>query len=266
MGRRAGRLRSATGATPHLAVVRGTGDAAADSYLRQISRGFGQAKLECSVHEFAVATPESVLATRLRNLAADRAVHGILVQLPLPDPLTLNSAIPWLPPEKDVEAVHPINAGLLAQGRPSVVPSTPLAGLEILRAEGVDLAGKRVVVVGRSPIVGRPLALLLLGEHATVTICHTRTRDLSEVTRQADILLVAAGRPHLLDASAIKAGAIVVDFGITAVGGRLLGDVDTESAQAVAAAITPVPGGTGPVTTALLARNLVDLAERRQDC
>jgi methylenetetrahydrofolate dehydrogenase (NADP+)/methenyltetrahydrofolate cyclohydrolase len=156
-----------------------------------------------------------------------------------------------------------VNAGSLAQGRTGgVVPSTPLAGLEILKAGEIPLAGRIAVVVGRSAIVGRPMALLLLQEHATVTICHSRTPNLSEVTRRADVLVAATGRAGLIDGSMVKPGATIVDFGINVVDGAIVGDVDGSSTVEVAGALTPVPGGTGPVTTAVLARNLLDLAER----
>ncbi len=182
---------------------------------------------------------------------------------PLPAPLQLDRAIEHLPPAKDVEGIHPWNAGALAQGRRGIVPSTPLAGMEILAANGVRLQGASAVVVGRSPIVGRPLLHLLLLEHATVTVCHTRTADLGAVTRQADVLLVAAGRANLVDGTMVKPGAVVIDFGINVIDDKLVGDADFESVSAVAGAITPVPGGVGPVTTSVLARNLVELAERR---
>jgi methylenetetrahydrofolate dehydrogenase (NADP+) / methenyltetrahydrofolate cyclohydrolase len=151
---------------------------------------------------------------------------------------------------------------MLAQGRPGIVPSTPLAGMEILKSNGVQLRGKMAVVVGRSPIVGRPLIQLLLLEDATVAVCHTRTPDLGQMTRQADVLLLAAGRPGLVNGAMVKPGAVVVDFGINVVGEQLVGDADGESVAAVAGALTPVPGGVGPVTNAVLARNLVELAER----
>ena len=152
---------------------------------------------------------------------------------------------------------------LLTQGQRTIVPSTPLAGIEILQAEGVELRGKHAVIVGRSQIVGRPLIQLLLAEHATVSVCHTRTPDLGEITRQADVLLLAAGRANLVTGSMVRPGAIVVDFGINMLGDLMVGDAEAESVAEVAGALTPVPGGVGPVTNAVLARNLVELAERR---
>ena len=202
------------------------------------------------------------LRALLTQLARDSSVHGILVPQPLSPPFTLEQVFEALPATKDVEGIHPLNAGALAQNRPAVVPSTPLAGMELLRSAGIELAGKTAVVVGRSPIVGRPLTLLLLGADATVTVCHSKTDDLGRHTRQADVLCVAAGRAELVRGDMVKPGAIVLDFGINAVGDRLVGDVAFDEVSAVAGAITPVPGGTGPVTTSVLARNLLDLAER----
>lgn len=196
-------------------------------------------------------------------MAADDAIHGILLTQPLPSPLRLDLALRHLPVGKDVEGIHPEHAGLLTQGQRTIVPSTPLAGIEILQAEGVELRGKHAVIVGRSQIVGRPLIQLLLAEHATVSVCHTRTPDLGEITRQADVLLVAAGRANLVTGSMVKPGAIVVDFGINMLGDKMVGDAEAESVAEVAGALTPVPGGVGPVTNAVLARNLVELAERR---
>jgi methylenetetrahydrofolate dehydrogenase (NADP+)/methenyltetrahydrofolate cyclohydrolase len=198
----------------------------------------------------------------LRQLAADATVHGILVPRPLAAPFTLEQVFEIMPAAKDVEGILPLNAGALAQHRPAVVPSTPLAGLELLRAAGIELRGKTAVVVGRSPIVGRPLTLLLLAADATVIACHSKTVDLGRYTRQADVLCVAAGRAGLIRGDMVKPGAVVIDFGINVVGERLVGDVAFDEVVAVAGAITPVPGGTGPVTTAVLARNLLDLAER----
>lgn len=199
----------------------------------------------------------------LDEVAVDDAIHGILLTQPLPSPLRLDLALRHLPVGKDVEGIHPEHAGLLTQGRRTIVPSTPLAGIEILQAEGVELRGKHAVIVGRSQIVGRPLIQLLLAEHATVSVCHTRTPDLGEITRQADVLLVAAGRANLVTGSMVKPGAIVVDFGINMLGDKMVGDAEAESVAEVAGALTPVPGGVGPVTNAVLARSLVELAERR---
>lgn len=198
----------------------------------------------------------------MARLAEDTATHGILVQLPLPPPLAFEVVAGRIPVEKDVDGIHPLSAGALAQNRPGFVPSAPLAGLEILRSADIPMAGRVAVVVGRSSVVGRPMTQLMLREDATVVTCHSRTPDLGAWTRQADILLVGAGRAGLISATDVEPGATVIDFGINTVGDRIVGDVDFESVRAVAGAITPVPGGTGPVTTAVLARKLVEAAER----
>jgi methylenetetrahydrofolate dehydrogenase (NADP+)/methenyltetrahydrofolate cyclohydrolase len=182
------------------------------------------------------------------------------VQLPLPPGLPSEPLLEAIPLEKDVEGLHPYHVGLLATGRPTFVPSTPLAGLQILRRSGVELAGRLAVIVGRGLVVGRPMANLLIGADCTVVVCHSRTVELAALTRQADILLAATGRGGLIRGDMLKPGAVVIDFGTSEVNGRLVGDVDFESASAVAAAITPVPGGTGPVTTAALARSLLEAA------
>ncbi|MFN8636660.1 MAG: bifunctional 5,10-methylenetetrahydrofolate dehydrogenase/5,10-methenyltetrahydrofolate cyclohydrolase [Chloroflexota bacterium] len=258
--RRAASLTAGGAPVPCLAIVEAADDPASAAYLRQIQRAFERHGLT-TVRRQPERVDQAALDTLLTELAADTSVHAILMTQPLPTPLDLARALEHLPATKDVEGVHPVNAGTLAQGRPSVVPSTPLAGMEILKHAGVRLTGAHAVVVGRSPIVGRPLIQLLLSEHATVTVCHTRTADLGAVTRQADVLLLAAGRAGLVNGAMVKPGAIVIDFGINVVDDKLVGDADYESVNEVASAITPVPGGVGPVTTAVLARNLIELAE-----
>jgi methylenetetrahydrofolate dehydrogenase (NADP+)/methenyltetrahydrofolate cyclohydrolase len=259
--RRAASLTAGGAPFPCLAIAEAADDPAAAAYLRSIERAFerhGLATIRRRPDEVSQASLDGLLD----DLAADASVHGILLTQPLPAPLSLDQTLRHLSVSKDVEGVHPENAGLLAQGRPGIVPSTPLAGMEILKAAGVELRGKSAVIVGRSPIVGRPLIHLLLQEHATVTVCHTRTADLGAETRRADVLLLAAGRANLVDGAMLKPGAIVVDFGINVVDDQLVGDADFASVADVAGSITPVPGGVGPVTTAVLARNLVELAER----
>jgi methylenetetrahydrofolate dehydrogenase (NADP+) / methenyltetrahydrofolate cyclohydrolase len=242
-------------------VVQAGDDPATGSYLRQIARSFERHGLEVFLPTPASPDEASVIA-RLDEVAADTSVTGILLTLPLPDGVCQDSVLVHLPLAKDVEGIHPSNAGLLAQGRSAMVPSTPRAGMEILAADGIDLTGKVAVVVGRSAIVGRPLAQLFIQANATVVTCHTRTVDLPAWTRRADVLLLAAGRAGLVDGSMVRPDATVIDFGTNVVGDRLVGDADFESVSEVAAAITPVPGGVGPVTTSVLARNLVELSER----
>jgi methylenetetrahydrofolate dehydrogenase (NADP+)/methenyltetrahydrofolate cyclohydrolase len=253
---------TAGGAPPlALALVEAAEDQASATYLRQIERLFERHGLT-TARRRPDKPDQGALGVLLDELAADPRIHGILLTQPLPAPLRLDLAVEHLPVAKDVEGIHPQHAGLLAQGRPGIVPTTPRAGMELLAADGVELRGTQAVVVGRSPIVGRPLIQLLLLQDATVTVCHTRTVDLGAVTRQGDVLLLAAGRAGLVDGSMVKPGAIVVDFGINVVGDQLVGDADFASVSEVAGAITPVPGGVGPVTNAVLARNLVELAER----
>lgn len=253
-------LAGRTGRAPQLAILRVGDDPASVAYERQIARTFERHHLATSAALLPSSATQPALATRLSALADDETVDGILLQLPFPPGFEAAAVVEQLPLHKDVEGLHPYHAGRLALGRPTLVPSTPLAGLEILRRSGFELVGRLAVVVGRSPIVGRPLASLLVGADCTVVTCHTRTRDLAALTRQADILLAAAGRPRLIDGPMVKPGAVVIDFGTSEIDGRLVGDVDFEPVASIAGAITPVPGGVGPVTTAVLARNLLQAA------
>jgi methylenetetrahydrofolate dehydrogenase (NADP+)/methenyltetrahydrofolate cyclohydrolase len=238
-------------------------DPSAQAYQRQISRAFAAHGLAVTASLLEARAGQQAVAERLAALAADPAIDGILLQQPLPPGLEIQPLLEAIPRSKDVEGVHPHNAGLLALGRPAFVPSTPLAGLELLQRAVADLTGKLAVVVGRSPIVGRPMAHLLLRADCTVVSCHTRTRDLPALTRQAELLLVAAGRPGLVTGEMIAPGAVVIDFGTSVVDGKLVGDVDRASVEPIAAVLTPVPGGVGPVTTALLGQNLLRAAGGR---
>jgi methylenetetrahydrofolate dehydrogenase (NADP+)/methenyltetrahydrofolate cyclohydrolase len=249
------------GAGPALAVVQVVGDPASDRYVRSIQKSCVDIGI-AFVHRLLPAdTAQSTLEATVRELSADRAISGILLQLPLPAGLVSAGAIAQLDPRKDVDGIHPISAGLLAQGRPSLLPNTPAGGMELLRRNGIALAGKRALVVGRSNIVGKPMALLLLQENATVTIAHSRTPDLAGVVRAADIVVAAVGRAGLITGAMLRPGAVVVDFGINVLDdGAMVGDVDFASAAEVAGAITPVPGGTGPVTNVMLLRNVLQAA------
>jgi methylenetetrahydrofolate dehydrogenase (NADP+) / methenyltetrahydrofolate cyclohydrolase len=249
------------GVAPALAVVQVAGDPASDRYVRSIQKGCGDAAI-MFVHRLLPSdATQSTLEAAVRELSADHAISGILIQLPLPAGLASAGAIAQLDPRKDVDGVHPISAGLLAQGLPSLLPNTPAGGMELLRRNRIALAGKRAVVVGRSNIVGKPMALLLLQEHATVTIAHSRTPDLAELVRTADIVVAAVGRAGLITGAMLRPGAVVVDFGINVLAdGTMVGDVDFASAAEVAGAITPVPGGTGPVTNVMLLRNVLQAA------
>jgi methylenetetrahydrofolate dehydrogenase (NADP+)/methenyltetrahydrofolate cyclohydrolase len=197
----------------------------------------------------------------VRGLSSDPSIHGIQIQTPVPPQVPLAALLDALNPTKDVDGIHPTNAGLLAQGRPAVVPATPLGGLEVLLRHEVPISGARAVVVGRSTPVGRPMALLLIQRDATVTVCHTRTRDMGSVTRQAEILAVAAGRAGLVTADMVRPGAAVIDFGVNVVDGKPVGDVAPDVAEK-ANLFTPVPGGTGPLTTVMLLRNTLELYSR----
>jgi methylenetetrahydrofolate dehydrogenase (NADP+)/methenyltetrahydrofolate cyclohydrolase len=201
----------------------------------------------------------------LHDLNGDADTSGIIVQMPLPKHLPQTLVTDVLDPEKDVDGIHPINAGRLFQGdSDAFAPATPSGGMEILKRYDIPLKGKRAVMIGRSNIVGRPMALLMLHQHATVTICHSRTQDLGAVAREADILVAAIGRPKIITADMIRPGAVVIDFGVNVVGDGLVGDVDTEAAKEVAGYITPVPGGTGPMTNIMLMRNTLAAARRQQ--
>ena len=208
------------------------------------------------------ATEASVAAT-IRAVNADPAVDGLIVQMPLPPTIRLRTVIDAIDPAKDIDGIHPLNAGLLRLGYDGFLPATAHAAVEILRRSGIEIAGADAVVIGRSNVVGMPAAFLLVKEDATVTVCHSRTRDLAGHVARADIVVVAAGQPGLVTGAMLKPGAVVVDVGINLVDGRIVGDVDFDSAAAVASAITPVPGGVGPLTNALLLTHLIRAAERQ---
>jgi methylenetetrahydrofolate dehydrogenase (NADP+)/methenyltetrahydrofolate cyclohydrolase len=254
-------IAAASGITPTLAVLQVAGDAASERYIRSISKACGDVGITF-VHRLRPAdTPQALLEATMSELSNDGVVSGILLQLPLPSGLSAAGVISQLDPRKDVDGVHPTSAGLLAQGLPSLLPNTPAGGMELLRRSGIGLVGKNAVVVGRSNIVGKPMALLLLQEHATVTIAHSRTRDLAAVVRQADIVVAAVGRAGLITGAMLRPGAVVLDFGINVLAdGTIVGDVEFASAVEVASAITPVPGGTGPVTNVMLLRNVLQAA------
>lgn len=249
---------------PGIDVVQVGEDPASSWYVRQIRRSFTRAGMRFALHTLDQAADPASVVELLGQLNEDPLTDGIIVQMPLPEHLPQSLVTDVLDPAKDVDGIHPINAGrLMQQSGDTFVPATPAGGMEILRRYGIELKGKRAVMVGRSNIVGRPMALLLLHQHATVTICHSRTLDLPSVTRQADVLLAAVGRPKIITGDMIRPGAVVVDFGANVVGDGLVGDVDTEAAMGVAGFITPVPGGTGPVTNVMLMMNTLTAAKRQ---
>lgn len=248
------------GIRPSLAAILVGDEPACALYVRNKARAAGQAGIRSETFHLPARTSQVELLELVDQLNEREDVHGILPQLPLPEHLDPQAVFDRLDPRKDVDGLSPYNVGRLVLGRPALVPCTPLGILELVRATGVELKGARAVVVGRSNLVGKPTALLLLAEHATVTVCHSRTRDLATHTREADVLVVAAGRPHLVTADMVKPGAVVVDVGITREEGGIVGDVDFAGVQAVAGWITPVPGGVGPMTVAMLLRNTLQAA------
>jgi methylenetetrahydrofolate dehydrogenase (NADP+)/methenyltetrahydrofolate cyclohydrolase len=250
---------------PGLRVVRVGDDPASGVYVRNKDKAATEAGFDSATIQLPAETTESELLATIARLNADHAVDGILVQLPLPAQIRTEAAITAVDPAKDVDGFHPLNAGRLAAGQPGLVPCTPRGVMHILADAGVALRGARAVVLGRSQIVGRPMAQLLLGADCTVTIAHSRTKDLAAECRRAEILVAAVGRPEMVRGDWIAPGAVVVDVGINRrPDGRLVGDVAFAEAAAVAGAITPVPGGVGPMTIACLLENTLDAAVARR--
>ncbi|MBX3270980.1 MAG: bifunctional methylenetetrahydrofolate dehydrogenase/methenyltetrahydrofolate cyclohydrolase FolD [Sandaracinaceae bacterium] len=260
----AARFREAHGRPPGLEVVLVGEDPASQVYVRNKERAAAKAGLRGAVHRLPASTKQAELLALLARLSADDAVDGILVQLPLPAGLDELETTDAIDPAKDVDGLHPLNAGALVAGRPGLFPCTPRGCMRLLAETGLDLAGKRALVVGRSNLVGKPIALMLLGAHATVTMAHSRTRDLAERVREADVVVAAIGRPRMIAGDAIAPGAVVIDVGINRLAdGTLCGDVDFERARERAGWITPVPGGVGPMTIAMLLSNTVEAAFAR---
>ena len=251
------------GRAPGLAVVIIGRDAPSTVYLEQILRGCAKVGIEARFAEIDGEATEASVTTRIRELNEDDTVDGVIVQMPLPPTIRLRAVIDAIDPAKDIDGIHPLNAGLLRLGYDGFLPATAHAAVEILRRSGVEIEGRDAVVIGRSAVVGMPAAFLLVKEDATVTVCHSRTTDLPDKVRRADIVVVAAGKPGLITGDMLKPGAVVVDVGINLVDGKLVGDVDFVSAAGVAGAITPVPGGVGPMTIAVLLRNTVVAAHAR---
>jgi methylenetetrahydrofolate dehydrogenase (NADP+)/methenyltetrahydrofolate cyclohydrolase len=243
-----------------LAVVICGRDAPSMVYLNQILKSCEKVGIDGRLVAIEDETSEVALSSAIRDLNDDRTVNGIIVQMPLPPTIRLRAIVDAIDPAKDIDGIHPLNAGLLRLGYDGFLPATAHAAVEILRRSGIEIEGNRATVVGRSAVVGMPAAFLLVRENATVTVCHSRTRDLARHVKEAEIVVVAAGRPGLITGSMLRRGAVVVDVGINVVDGTIVGDVDFESARRVAAAITPVPGGVGPLTNALLLAHLVRAA------
>ena len=259
------RLESSHGLIPGLAVVLVGEDPASEVYVRNKGKQTVEVGMASFEHRLSDQTTEGELLVLIDQLNSDPTVHGILVQLPLPAQINTHAVINAIDPDKDVDGFHLINVGRLTTGESGLVPCTPLGCMMLLRAYAGDLSGQNAVIVGRSNIVGKPMAALLLAAHCTVTVAHSRTKDLTDVCRQADILIAAVGRAEMIQGDWIKPGATVIDVGINRIDGengkkRLVGDVEFASASAVAGAITPVPGGVGPMTIACLLRNTVQAA------
>lgn len=258
-------LAAEASAPPTLAALQVGSDEAASGYLRAIRRACQGVGVTFHAVELAQHSGQAEVEAALSALNDDRGVHGIMVLEPLPGHIDDSLLIDGLNPAKDVDGVHPLNAGrLAAQKEPYYVPATPAGGIQLLEEAGVAFKGKRAVVIGRSDIVGKPMALLLLHRHCTVTVAHSRTESLPAVAREADILCVAIGRPEMVTGAWVKPGAVVVDFGTTYTEDGLKGDCERESVEAVAGMLTPVPGGTGPMTNIVLMENLLE-AYRRAD-
>jgi methylenetetrahydrofolate dehydrogenase (NADP+)/methenyltetrahydrofolate cyclohydrolase len=251
------------GVVPSLTVILVGDDPGSQVYVRNKERACQEAGMTGRVIRMSAETTREELLTEIRKVNEDDSVHGLLVQLPLPKHLNEAEIICAIAPEKDVDGLHPMTQGFLMSGAPAALPCTPRGCIELLHRAGVPLKGAEAVVVGRSVMVGKPMALLLLRENATVTMCHSRTKNLAEVTRRADVLVVAIGKPNLITGDMIKPGAAVIDVGMNRMpDGKLTGDVDFESTKEVAGWITPVPGGVGPMTIAMLLENTIEAASR----
>ena len=251
------------GIHPGLAVILVGEDPASQIYVRNKGVGCEQVGIHSLTIRMPAKTTQEALENQIRALNADETIHGILVQLPLPRHLDEAAALAVIVPEKDVDGFHIQNAGKLMNGLPGVVACTPKGALEMIRRTGVDLSGKEAVVVGRSNIVGKPMAMLLLQQNCTVTMCHSRTADLAAHTRRADVLVAAVGKAHFITADMVKPGAIVIDVGINRnAEGKVVGDVDFDAVKEVAGWITPVPGGVGRMTITMLLENTVEAAEK----
>jgi methylenetetrahydrofolate dehydrogenase (NADP+)/methenyltetrahydrofolate cyclohydrolase len=245
-----------SGRGPGITVIQVGDDPASTTYVRGKHKAAEEVGFKSAIEHLHDITQQQ-LHQCIEKLAEDPAIDGILVQMPLPEDLNPDLALEQIPPNKDVDGLHPYNAGRLAQGNPTFIPATPLGVLELLRRERIDVTGKHAVIVGRSRLVGRPLALLLLQNHATVTIAHSKTADLPSITRTADLLIAATGKARLISGEHVKPGAVVIDVGITRdpETNKLTGDVDRASVEPIASALTPVPGGVGPMTIAMLLVN-----------
>ncbi|ATO38501.1 bifunctional methylenetetrahydrofolate dehydrogenase/methenyltetrahydrofolate cyclohydrolase FolD [Geobacillus thermodenitrificans] len=253
----------ANGIEPGLAVILVGDDPASHSYVKGKQKACAEVGIRSLLYTFPATISEEELLAKIQELNADPTVHGILVQLPLPAHIREWSVIETIAPEKDVDGFHPINVGKMMIGQPAFLPCTPHGVLVMVKSAGIDIAGKHVVVVGRSNIVGKPVGQLFLREHATVTYAHSKTPDLAAITRQADILIVAVGKARLIGPEHVKPGAVVIDVGVNRLeSGKLCGDVDFDAVKEVASYVTPVPGGVGPMTITMLLYNTMEAARQ----
>lgn len=259
---RAAEFTKQTGVVPCLAVIIVGDDPASKIYVKNKHKACIEAGFRSLTIELPAQTTTEELLEKLSTLENDSTVHGILVQLPLPAHIDEKAVLEHLPPEKDVDAFHRANVGRIMIGEYSFLPCTPAGVMKLLEHEGIEIAGRRCAVVGRSNIVGKPMAMLLLHANGTVTMCHSRTRDLADITRRADILVAAVGKPEFITADMVKEGAVVIDVGVNRLeDGRLVGDVDFAAVEPKASAITPVPGGVGPMTITMLLENTLTAAK-----
>lgn len=261
-----------TGVTPTIAVVRAGEDPGSVWYANAIKKTMAGRGMEAQLHVLPETASQEEIVALVAKLNAEPGIHGIMIQEPLPKGIDEAAVKGALSPDKDVDGVHEVNAGRLALAapagrppgvRPFFVPATPAGGMELMRRYGIAFSGKNAVVIGRSPIVGKPMALLLMRENATVSVCHSRTKDLPGVCREADILCVAVGRAEMVRGDWVKPGAVVIDFGVNEVEGKMVGDVAYDEAAEAAGMITPVPGGTGPMTNIMLCLNVLEAAQRQ---
>ncbi len=255
-------LKELTGAVPHLVVVLVGENPASQSYVRAKERACEKSGIKSTVIRKEATLSETALLNIIQDLNNDPAVHGILVQLPLPKHIDENKVIDAIDISKDVDGFHPLNVAYMHLGRESVLPCTPKGIITMIKSKNIELKGKDAIIIGRSNIVGKPAAMLLMKEHATVTIAHSRTQNLKEKCLQADIIVAAVGRPHTVTSDMVKEGAVVIDVGVNRVDGKLIGDVDFDEIKENASFITPVPGGVGPMTIASLLENTIQCFER----